>query len=170
MTEFFVEHWGNLASVIGVLVSGGGLAWAICEAKGARSSAEAAEEAAKEATDATRNAIGRHLLIIDLERAINIIERLKLLHRNESWEAALENYQTLRAMLSAIIARYPENESEPNERLSKARAGITEMEEYVEERVRQDLEIESDELAFNQQLNSIQSDLEDMSNTIELGG
>ncbi len=141
-----------------------GLGYAGYQSSKARSSAEAAEDAA----DETRDSIGKHLLIIDLERAINIIERLKLLHRNESWEAALENYQTLRAMLSAITARYPEKESELGERLTTARESITEMEEHVEGRVR--LGFETAVVELNQQLNTIQSVLEEMSNTMELGG
>jgi hypothetical protein len=163
--EFFSEHWGDLSSAAGFILAFIGFAWAAKQSGKARSSAEAAKEAA----DTTKNAIGQHLLIIDLERSINLIQRLKLLHSAERWDAALEQYQVLRAMLSAIIARYPANESEPSEQLSKARTSITEMEEYVESQVHQGLE-NDDVVELNQRLNLIQIDLEDMSNSMELGG
>ena len=145
-----------------------GLGYAGIQSKKARSSAEAAEEATIE----TRDSIGRHLLAIDLERAINLIQRLKLLHGTERWEAALEQYQVLRAMLSAIIARYPTEESELIERLSKARLSITMMERRVESQRRRGLGtddvIELNE-QLNQQLNEVQGDLEDLSNSMGLG-
>ena len=165
MSEFFLGHWGDLSSVAGVIVSIIGLTWAVIVARGARSSAEAA----KQATLDTKDSIGKHLLAIDLERAINIIERLKLLHRNENWEAALENYQTLRAMLSAITARYPANESELRERISKATESISAMELEIDSWVVYQLQT-IDVVKLNQELNDIQSDLEDMSSAMELGG
>ena len=164
MMEFIFEHWGDLFSTAGVLVSLGGLAWAVTEARGARSAAESAKEAA----DETRGAIGRHLLTIDLERSINLIQRLKALHRDSRWELSLELYQVLRAMLSAIIARYPEDASELREQLSEARISITLMEEYVESLLVQGLGTE-DIFRLNQQLNEVQSDLEDLSSRIGLG-
>ena len=162
--EFLVAHWGNLASVIGVIVSVGGLAWAVVEARGARSAAQSAEQAALE----TKDNIGRHLLAIDLERAINLIQRLKLLHSTGRWEAALEQYQALRAMLSDIIARYPNDESELSERLISARYLIQEIEGYVEAQNNRDFENE-DVARLNQQLNKVQSDLEDMASRMGLG-
>lgn len=162
--EFIEKHWGDLFSVAGFIFALIGLAYAGFQSKKARSSAEAAENAANE----TRDSIGRHLLIIDLERAINIIERLKLLHRNESWEAALENYQTLRAMLFAIIARYPENEPELRERLSKATESLSTMELEADSWVVYRLQT-IDVVKLNQELNDIQSSLEEMTSDMGLG-
>ena len=90
--DFFLDHWGSIFSVIGVVVSAGGLSWAIFEARGAKSAAIE-----------TRDSIGRHLVATDLARAIGLIQRLKFLHREGYWEAALEQYQTLRAIISDII-------------------------------------------------------------------
>ena len=162
--EFILEHWGSLFSVIGVVVSVACLAWAAIEARGARSAAAAAEQATLE----TKDNIGRHLLAIDLERSISLIQRLKLLHSTGRWEAALEQYQALRAMVSDIIARYPMDKPELSERLYSARILIREIEEHVETRTRQGLKTE-DIAKLNQQLNAVQSDLEDMSSRMSLG-
>ena len=163
--EFIGKHWGDLLSGAGFILASIGLAWAAIQSGRAQSSAEAAKDAANSA----RNAIGQHLLIVDMERAINLIERLKLLHRNESWEAALENYQTLRATLSAIAMRFPKSNIDPVEIHSKTKESISGIE----------LEIDSwkasqsegiDVVRINQSLNDIQSSLEDMSSSMELGG
>lgn len=165
MVEFFVEHWGNLFSFAGFVLALIGLGYAGFQSRKARSSAEAA----KQATLETKDNIGRHLLAIDLERAIGLIQRLKSLHRDGRWEVALEQYQALRAMISAIARQCPASETELRERLSKATVSISEMELQVEAWVvyrSQPIDI----VELNQELNDIQSDLEDMSNTMELGG
>ena len=98
--EYLADNWGSLASVTGVVVSLAGLAWAIIEARGARS----ASLAARAATNETRSDIARYLQAVDLQRAIALIQRIKLLHDTRRWDAALEQYQSLREMLSYIIA------------------------------------------------------------------
>ena len=66
----------------------------------------------------TREHISHHLQTVDLERAIGLIERIKTLHDNNRWEASTEHYQTLRAMLSDVIARCPEDQSAVRENLA----------------------------------------------------
>ena len=83
MLEFWSVTWGDIATVVGIIVSLGGLGWAIKEARGARSASEAAKVAASE----TRDQIAHHLQAVDLERAIGLIERIKTLHDNDRWEA-----------------------------------------------------------------------------------
>ncbi len=162
--EFFSNHWGSLFSVIGVAVSVIGLAWAILEARRARSAAELAERATIE----TRNRIGRHLAATDLERAVGLIQRLKLLHRERRWEAALEQYQSLRVIISNIAARHPDLNPEIHDLLSSAREEISEMEDHVEMQVSQELEPDNLNI-LNRQLNTIQSNLERISSTMEFG-
>ena len=155
--EFLSEHWGSIASVVGVIISVIGLAWAIGEARGAKSAAQEA-----------RDEIGRHLLIVDLERAVALIQRLKLLHRESRWEAALEQYQTLRAMTSGVIARCNEMDAARRERLVSARAAIGVMEDYVESTGDRGL-VDNDKNRLNRELNELQLDLEDITNAMGLG-
>lgn len=162
--DFFLDHWGSVFSVIGVVVSVVGLAWAIREARRARSAAQSAEQATIE----TRNRIARHLVTTDLERAVGLIQRLKLLHREGHWEAALEQYQSLRAIISNITARHPDLEPEIHELLSSAREDISEMEDSVGMRVSRDLEPDNLDV-LSRQLNTIQSNLERISSTMEFG-
>ena len=156
--EFLQNHWGGLASVLGLFISLIGLGWAIREARGAKSAALETQER-----------IGHHLVIVDLERAVALIQRLKLLHDTGRWEGALEQYQTLREMLSSIVVRYPDPDPARRQRLILARNRVTDMESQVRSQLAQGLPPET-HAALDRQLNEIQSDLEDMANAIGLGG
>ena len=164
MMELWLASWGDIATVVGIVVSLGGLGWAIKEARGARSASQAAETAASE----TRDQIARHLQTVDLHRAIGLIERIKTLHDNDRWEAAREHYQALRAMLSDVIARCPENQTEFREKLATARAIIRDTENFVRERIGKAIE-DLDRSQLNQSLNDIQSELEELASVIGFG-
>ncbi len=155
--EFLTEHWGNAASVAGVVVSTVGLIWAIVVARGARSASRAAQKAAQE----TGFRIAQHLQATTLERSIALIQRLKLLHRLGSWEAALEQYQALRMMLNEIVARLPQGEAESRRMLVTAIRAIRDMENLVERQP--DLRPGPENISrLNRRLNRIQSELESL--------
>jgi hypothetical protein len=88
VVDFLIHNWGNVSSVVGVIVSAVGLVWAVSAARGARSAAQAAEQSTIE----TRDSISHHLLVVDLQQAVDLIQRLKFLHNNGHWEVALEHY------------------------------------------------------------------------------
>ncbi len=164
MTEFWSVTWGDVATVLGIVVSLGGLGWAIKEARGARSASEAAKTAAGE----TRDQIAHHLQAVDLQRAIALIQRIKTLHDDDRWEASTEHYQTLRAMLSDVIARSPEDQSDVREKLATARTIVREMENFVRGHERDSIR-EHDRSQLNESLNAIQSDLEELASDVGFG-
>ena len=151
------DHWGSLVSVVGLLVSSIGLAWAINVSYGAR----------KASLD-TSTRIVSHLRTIDLQRAIGLIQRIKLLHDIDRWHAALEQYQTLRAMMADIIARCPPEEEERLSSLSTARALLMTMETSVPRFANQRIS-ERERSRFQAQLNGIQIDLEALASSIGFG-
>ena len=162
-----MEFWsvtGGIASVVGIIVSLGGLVWAIKEAHGARTASEAAAVAASE----TREQIASHLQAVDLLRAIDLIQHIKTLHDNDRWEASTEHYQTLRRMLSDILVRCPEDQSTVRETLATSRARIREMENFVRERIARGIP-ERERSQLNQRLNGIQSDLEELASNVGFG-
>ena len=164
MMEFWSTSWGDVATVVGIIVSLGAIVWAIKEARGARSASQAAETAASE----TRDQIQRHLQTVDLLRAIGLIQRIKLLHDITSWEAAMEQYQALRAMLSDIIARCPEGHTELRQRLNTARTRVRGMENLVREYLNQSIG-DTEGANLNRELNEIQSDLEELASDLGFG-
>ena len=163
MMYFLSTTWGDVASVVGILVSLGGFVWAIKEARGARSASEAARAAASQ----TRDQIARHLQTVDLQRAIGLIARVKTLHDNGRWEGSTELYQTLREMLSDVIARCPEEMATVREKLATARTIVRDMEDLVRPRVGRAIP-ERERSQLNRSLNDIQSDLEELASDVGL--
>lgn len=162
--DFWSINWGDVATAVGVVVSLIGLGWAIKEARGARTASQAAQAAARE----TRKHIGQYLQATNLERAIALLQRLKLLHRLERWEAALEQYQALRMMLHEVAAHFPESEREPRRRIAFAIRTIEAMENWIESGTPQLLNAREKERLY-QQLNEIQNGLESLASTRKFG-
>jgi hypothetical protein len=163
VTQFLQEYWGDLASVLGVVVSIVGLVWAVRVARGARSAARAAKKATQETTDR----IGRTLVVVDLERAVALIQLLKLLHRVGRWDAALEQYQLLRRMLTSILSRHTDLEADRRTRLAEARNQVSIMEQSVERKTALNGAL-GQRGSFSRQLNKIQTELEEMASTLGL--
>lgn len=165
MLEFWSTTWGDAATIVGVLISIGGLGWAIWEAHGAKAASVAAKLAAKD----TREQIARHLQVVDLQRAIALIERIKNLHDDDRWEAAQEHYQTLRAMLSDVIVRSREGQSDGRKELTTSRAFLRSMEDLAREKGSRSIS-ESERSRINQELNTIQSVPEELASYMGFGG
>ena len=157
MIDFVAAHWGSLASIAGLIAT-------ICIAWSARSASRSADKVAK----ATRDDIRRYLQTIDVERAIGLIQRIKVLHNSGQWEAALDQYQLLRKLLSDIIARCSQSQADFEERLADGRTIVTQMEVLVGEQIAQDSD-DGDPVMLNRHLTFIQSDLEELASAIGFG-
>ena len=162
--DFWSVTWSDVTTVAGLIVSLLALLWAIKEAHGARTASEAAQAAVSE----TRDQIASHLQAADLQRAIGLIERIKTLQDNNRWEASREHYQTLRAMLSYVIARCPQSQSEIRDKLVSARAVIVSMERRARQRVDRGAS-DRERSRLNRSLTDIQTDLEELASNVELG-
>ncbi len=126
----FLDNWGSFASLVGVIISAAGLAAALVamqRAGKARDSAAAAELASRE----TSEAIAAVLLVVELQRAIALIQRIKVLIRDGLWLVSLEHYQPLRAMLSDIKGRFPISQSEYARILDDGIRQVTVMENSI---------------------------------------
>lgn len=96
--DWLADNWGSIISVLGLAATVVGLMIVFRRAGEARKSAVAAQNAAQE----TQQAIINVLTIVDLERAIAMVQRIKQLHLDRKWEVSLELYQPLRVMLTNI--------------------------------------------------------------------
>ena len=149
--DFIIENWSGFVGILGVIVSAVGLWYAFL----ARRAAKSAEAAAKDA----RQALTRTLSLVDVERAVALISRLKLLHRFGEWDSALELYQYLRRMLSDIHASMPENLGEIRVSLSEAIPKVTDLENQVSS-ARNENKIPENPSNLDAILNEIQQNLE----------
>ena len=130
MTNFFAER-GGLISAVGVLVSLVALAFAAYQAYRARSASEAARKASEQAI----THLNSYLQAVDFERAIGLIQRVKILHNHGQWGSALEHYQAIRSMMSNIIARLPPEQNDFREKLTTARTVVKTIEDAVQRRI-----------------------------------
>ena len=146
--------WLGLAIGIGGLVAGiVGLIFAFL----ARRAAKSAETAANEA----QRALTRTLSVMDVERAVALISRLKLLHQVGYWNSALELYQYLRRMLSDIYERMPTELGDIRTALSEAIPKISDIENEVRKFGHGNKDGKPDELPkFDEILNDVQQNLE----------
>ena len=99
--DWLGDNWGNLISALGLVATVIGLFLVFRRAREAQRSADASKNAAQE----TQQAFTSVLTIVDLERAIAMVQRLKRLHFDQKWEVSLELYQPLRVMLTNIDTR-----------------------------------------------------------------
>lgn len=94
--QFFADHWGDLASVVGLVI----VIWASLTAKNA---AEQARDAARQ----VKERIATLDTLADVSAALGIMEEIKRLQRAGAWPIALDRYSTLRRHLVRVERMNP---------------------------------------------------------------
>ncbi len=161
MLEWLRENWVDLLSFILTLV---GLGIAFVQVKKARTAAEAASEAAK----ATQEALSKSLTIGDLMKAIALLEKVKIHHRADKWEVAIEWYQPIRAALADARAKYPGLQQEQIRQINSGIAQIGIMGNEVEQSLRSGRLPPANVSGIAERLNSIQSMLESLVSDLQM--
>ena len=155
--------WTSLVVGIGGLAAGTFGLWfaflAHRSAQLAERAATSAEEAANSARTEAQRALVRDLSSVDIERAIALINRLKELHRQGNWGAALSLYQDLRRTLSEIRGSLPTDLDQFRDKINDAVPQVTTMEDQVSRAEHESSGLE-DAPALSAILNAIQQDLE----------
>ena len=155
--------WVNLGIGIGGTLAGvGGFVFAYL----ARQAARSAEEASREARRAVRHTV----TLVDIQRTIDLIQRLKDLHREQRWQAALEHYQPVREMLHDVDA-LPTVSGHAHDAIHDAiREAIpllTDLENAVNRSVTEGSQ-PTDSTVYNNSLNVVQEHLESMRSSMML--
>lgn len=159
--DWLADNWGSVISSVGLVATILGL-WIVFRRAGqARRAADASRIAAQE----TQLAISSVLTIVDLERAIAMVQRLKQLHRDRKWEVSLELYQPLRVMLTNIHSRGTIETQEIRDSIPKIRS----IEENITRALAQGVE-PTGERSFLRLLNNIQAGLEQIASSTHLPG
>lgn len=97
--QFLADHWGDLASVVRLVISVVGLAITIWVSFKAKKAAETAKTAAEQARDAARQVKDRIATLdtlADASAAIAIMEEIKRLQRSGAWPIALDRCSTFK--------------------------------------------------------------------------
>jgi hypothetical protein len=98
MITFLDQHWGDIASVLGVLVSlvGFGITiWGVLRSKSAAQKAQ--EEVAR-----VRETMLRLDTVMQFSEAITIMDEIKRLHRASAWVMLPDRYSALKRILISI--------------------------------------------------------------------
>jgi len=119
--KFLADHWGDLASVVGLVI----VIWASLSAKNA---AEQARDAARQMKDR----IATLDTLADVSAAIAIMEEIKRLQRAGAWQFALDRYSTLRRHLIRIEQINPALTDPQREDLARSVAQLRTVEVKVE--------------------------------------
>ena len=155
------DNWGSVVSSVGLVIAVTGIGLAVYRAGQAEKAAKAAENASTEA----RNTITRALTIVDLQKAIDLIQRVKLLHRDGKWEASLEHYQTLRPMLADISMRHPSPTEAFRTNIREAIPQFTLIEDNIDKAILEG-EMPVETTRINSVLNQVQEHLEEAASTV----
>lgn len=147
---------GSVASIVGVVVSLGGLGFAILQLRRLRGETRAA----REASEATRRAVGARLAVADLGRMTEQIESLVGAHRVGDWGRALLLYPEIRRGLVRIKNRYPDLRDTDAKNILSGVDRLKYMQHNVE-RVNQIVPLEKVS-EFNSYLARIQTVLDDL--------
>lgn len=91
VAEFIADHWGDIASVLGILIAIVGFAVTIRTASKAKRAAEDA-----------RDRISMIDTVSQCSEALSIMEEIKRLHRHQAWAILPDRYAFLRRLLVTI--------------------------------------------------------------------
>lgn len=152
---------GSIASLVGVVVSLGGLGFAIWQLGRLRGETRVAQQAAEE----TRRSVGRDLALADVSRIWEQIQALKEVHRVGNWGRALFLYPEIRRGLIHIRSRYPDLPDVVSDRIQLGVTQLQRMERTVDS-ARGDLPQERVS-EFNDHLMEIQTVLDELESRLE---
>jgi hypothetical protein len=124
----WANHWGNPASILGLLVSIVGFGVTIFQVIRSRKAATAAAQAAAEA----RNALIMFEAVADFSSVIAAMEELRRLHRAGAWPILPDRYSTLRQRLVEVRAAGKPLSEANQVRLQTAIQHLSMMEKHVE--------------------------------------
>lgn len=125
---FFENHWGDIASVIGVIISIIGFIFTIVGVRRSKNAAQRAEEAARD----VQKVIFRSDIIMDLSAAVTIMDEIKRLHRVPAWVILPDRYSTLKRILVNINSSNSNLSKEHKTALQSAIQQFTDIERKVE--------------------------------------
>lgn len=133
MTELrqWAMQWGDIASIVGVILTVGGFIVAFIGIWRSKSAAERARQAAEDA----RDSIARYDAITDLAAAMTIMEEIKRLQRNGVWTVLAERYSELQRRLTAIRESNVGLSEAQRQKLEKAIETFAESEKKVDRAV-----------------------------------
>jgi len=128
LTTVIKDHWGDIASVVGVVVSLIGFAitiWGVLRSK-------TAAQKAKEEVSNVRETISRLDTAMEFSAALTMMDEIKRLHRAAAWIMLPDRYSALKRLLISIRTTNLDLADEHQAVLQGAIQHFTDLEKKVE--------------------------------------
>lgn len=135
MQTFLNEHWGDVASVLGLVVSVVGFWFGLVSLRESREAALNAKDAAiraEEAARATRDSIFKSDTIANCSQAIGILDEIKILQRKGDWTTLPDRYSAVRRILVTLKSVSGQLSGSEVEIVQGALAQLIEIEKKIE--------------------------------------
>jgi uroporphyrinogen-III synthase len=135
MLSFLNDHWGDIASVLGLFVSVIGFWFALLSLRESREASLKAKDAAlraEEAARATRDSIFKSDTIANCSQAIGILDEIKVLQRKGDWTVLPDRYSAVRRILVSMKSVAGQLTAAQVEILQGSLAQFTEIEKKIE--------------------------------------
>jgi len=135
MSEFLQNHWGDLASVIGLAVSVAGFWYALVSLNESRDASLKAKDAAvraEESANATRSSIYKADSISNCSQAIAILDEIKISQRKSDWINLPDRYSTVRRILVTLRSVKDQLSDLQVEAIQGALAQLVDIEQKIE--------------------------------------
>lgn len=97
MRDFLLSNWGNIATVLGFVIT----IWTLARTK-------TAAVAARDAAEATKSQVSRIDTMSECAAAIAVMDEIKRLDRAEAWEIVPDRYSALRRLLVSVQQLNPD--------------------------------------------------------------
>ena len=149
------SDWGNLASIVGFVVTLGGLAVVGWQAWGAKQAAEQTKQAAEQ----TRTAVANVLTFGSGNRATTLAQEIKNVLQKGQWQVAYHQCYTLRALIGDL--KMTDLSTEHIQSIDEAMVSLTDIENDLDAAIRKGRDPSGTDY-FNASLSSIQTTLEGM--------
>jgi ribosomal protein S13 len=138
-SAFLNQHWGDIASVVGVFVSVIGFCitiWGVLRSK-------SAAQKAKEEVLKVRESISNMDTVMEFSAAVTVMDEIKRLHRAAAWAILPDRYSALKRLLISIKANNSDLSDEHKTALQSAIQNFTDIEKRVERTLSSEAEVPS---------------------------
>jgi len=97
--SFIENHYGNIASVLGLIVSVLGFSFTLYQVRKSRTAAERAQAMAQEAIDR----VSSRLFFTQITIAVRLVQEVRSYCRAKDWHRAVDRCEQLRIVLAGVV-------------------------------------------------------------------
>jgi len=128
MSSYFQEHWGDLVSGIGLVITL--VTFYIIRRNVLK---------AKNISTQVRKDISIHSSVIDFSSALSTMEDIKIFHRKNAWEILPAKYSSLRSILITVRESNPDMSSENKNIIQSAISTLSNTENIIEQTIQSNI-------------------------------